>query len=92
MPNVDSVQGIRVALAWASRRMIAGKLDTTRARTLGYLAGMMLETYRVEDDPGRTDSDFALLCSAFAKTRMANPGKGMGASRDSEMQEQPGEV
>ena len=48
LPNVDTPQGLRVAIAWAARQMIAEKLPVEQARVLGYLAGAMNELMKTE--------------------------------------------
>jgi|WetSurMetagenome_2_1015567.scaffolds.fasta_scaffold458774_2 hypothetical protein len=41
-PNVDTVEGVRLYLAWSLRKMIAGELSESKAKGGAYIAGVLL--------------------------------------------------
>jgi hypothetical protein len=47
VPNVDTVEGVRLYLAWSLRKMIDGELPESKAKTGSYIAGMMLKAFEL---------------------------------------------
>jgi hypothetical protein len=48
-PNIDTVEGVRLYLAWSLRKIIEGKLSESKAKTGGYIAGMLPRAFELAE-------------------------------------------
>jgi hypothetical protein len=52
-PNVDTVDGVRLYLAWSLRKMIEGELPESKAKGGAYIAGMLLKAFELTEIENR---------------------------------------